>query len=81
MIRNRVYRALSFRGDPDPENFNWKEAVYDALIVAGLNFTSTLAGVGAVGLLKSPCESLVAAGIAAGVGFFATLAAKRGLKK
>ena len=77
---NTLYRALSFISDPEPKNFKWREAIYDALIVAGLNFSSTLAGVGATGVLETPVQALIAAGIAAMVGFFVTLATKRGLK-
>ena len=62
-------------------SFNWEDAILDAAIMAGLGFFGTLAGLGAVGLLKNPIVGLTAAGIAAGFEFFAVLATKRGLRE
>lgn len=61
--------------------FDWEDAITDAAIMAGSSFFGTLAGLGAVGLLKDPILALAAAGIAAGVSFFAVLATKRGLRE
>ncbi len=86
-----IYRAFSFvntnirpgnsNTQKNNKKFNWKDAVLDSLIVAGLNFFSTLSAMGAIGLLRDPAQALVGAVISAGFGFFYTLAIKRGLKK
>ena len=65
----------------DPKEEPLRDMLLDALIIAGLNFFSTLAGIGAVGITSDPVRSLIAAAVAAGVGFFSTLAIKRGVKK
>jgi len=64
----------------DPPN-GWKDQLANAGIIAGVNFFTTLGGLGATGLLGDPLKGLIAAGISAGVGFFVTLAAQRGLQK
>lgn len=68
------------QGTGTPRRFNWKEAVADASIIAGLNFFSTLSAIGATQITSNPWEAVLAALIAAGFGFFSTLAIKRGLK-
>lgn len=65
----------------DDGSFDWVNALLDAGVMAGLGFFGTLAGLGAVGLLKDPVQGLVAAGIACGFEFFAVLATKRGLRE
>jgi len=55
--------------------------VANAGIIAGYTFFSTLAGLGATGLLTDVTTSLVAAGIAAGLSFFGSLITQRALKK
>jgi len=47
--------------------------------MAGLGFFTTLAGIGAAGLLTDWKTGLLAAGIATGLEFFIALAAQRGL--
>ncbi len=82
----RLARAFTFVGDPEGNNpnnkekFDWSGAIADSFIVAGLNFFSTLSGLGAAQLLDEPSRAFTAAFVAAGVGFFITLASKRGLK-
>ncbi|GAJ10839.1 unnamed protein product [marine sediment metagenome] len=61
-------------------SFDWKDAVMDAGISAGLTFFTTLGALGAMHMLSS-AEGYVAAGIAAGGQFFAILCMKRGLIK
>lgn len=94
-LATRIARALSFIppvrasdnrprviGETDKSRgFDWKSAVADALIVAGLNFFSALAGLTATQVVSNPVKVLVAAGISAGLGFFSTLAFKRGLRE
>jgi len=64
----------------DPPN-NLRDQVINAGIMAGLGFFTTLAGVGAAGLLADWRTGLLAAGIAAGLEFFIALAAQRKLVK
>jgi hypothetical protein len=74
MERNKI---LNFKDPPD----GWKDQIANALITAGFNFFSTLAGLGATSLTSNPQTALSAAGVSAGVGFFASLMLQRGLKK
>jgi hypothetical protein len=69
------HEVLNFK---DPPN-GWKSQVANALIVAGFNFFSTLAGLGAANLTADAATALAAAGVSAGVGFFASLITQRGL--
>lgn len=87
----RIGTALSFIHLVDTENnadkprqkqqgFDWKNAVADGLIVAGLNFFSTLSGISIAHIIVEPLNALLASLISAGLGFFTTLAFKRGLR-
>jgi hypothetical protein len=58
-----------------------RDQAINAAIIAGFNFFTTLAALGATGLLGDPQTGLIAAGISAGLGFFASLFTQRGLKK
>jgi len=64
----------------DPPN-GLKDQVINAGIIAGFNFFTTLAALGATGLLGDPKTGLIAAAISAGLGFFASLFTQRGLQK
>jgi len=64
----------------DPPN-GWKDMVINAGIVAGVAAFTTLASISAAGIRAAPATSLLAAGIAAGLNFFTSLAIQRGLKK
>lgn len=87
-LKSILYRALTIAnyrsymdgGDVD-RKFSWKDALLDALIIAGWNFFGTLMGIHATQIITDPVKTLTAAAIAAGFGFFSTLAAKRGLSK
>jgi hypothetical protein len=70
-------KILNFKDPPD----GWKDQIANALITAGFNFFSTLAGLGATNLTQDPLTALATAGVSAGVGFFASLMLQRGLKK
>ena len=73
-------KLLTIRGRSNPDgSFNWKEAVIDASVSAGLTFFTSLGGLSATGLISKP--GLAAAGIAACTQFFAVLAIKRGSKE
>jgi len=78
---SRLYSAFAVVSSADPEGFDWKGALIDAGIIAGLNFFSTLAGLGATGIIADVHQSLVAALVSAGLGFFSTLAVRRGLSR
>lgn len=65
----------------DDGSFDLEDALIDAGIMAGSTFFTTLAALGAVGLLENPAVGLLAAGLAAGAQFFAVLAIKRGLRE
>jgi len=78
---SRLYSAFAVVSSADPDGFDWKGALVDAGIIAGLNFFSTLAGLGATGIIADVHQSLVAALVSAGLGFFSTLAVRRGLGK
>jgi len=77
---NPLHRAMTFivMADSDPEK-EWPEALINAAIMAGVAFFSTLASLGATGLLADPLKGLLSAGIAAGLTFFSRLAVERGL--
>ena len=57
----------------------WKDAIVNALILAGFNFFSTLAGLSVAQIITEPQKALVAAGVAAGLGFFSRLMVERGI--
>ena len=83
MSRHRshpLHRAMTFinMAEDDPED-EMKEALVNACIMAGLAFFSTLAGMGATGLLGDPVKGLISAIISAGLAFFTRLAIERGL--
>lgn len=62
-------------------SFDWKDAIADAAIMAGISFFGTLAGIGATGITTNPITGFLAAAIAAGSEFCAILAIKRGLRE
>jgi len=64
----------------DPPN-GLKDQAANAAIIAGFNFFTTLAALGATGLLGDPQTGILAAAISAGLGFFASLFTQRGLQK
>jgi len=74
MDRNDV---LNLKDPPD----GWRDKIINAGIVAGFNFFSTLAALGATQAAKDPTVALYAAGVAAGVSFFGSLITQLGLKK
>ncbi|NPA98370.1 MAG: hypothetical protein GXO43_03230 [Crenarchaeota archaeon] len=83
----RLLRAFSFvrcsgkvQVRKQNEQYNWVEAFADAFIVAGMQFFYTLAGLSVAQIVASPIKALIAAGISAGLGFFTTLAIKRGIR-
>ena len=61
------------------KEFKWKDAIINSLILALLNFFTTLAGITASGILSDPVRSLLAGVIAGGVAFFSRLAFERGI--
>jgi len=63
------------------ESFNWRDAIYDAVIIGGLNFFTTLSSMSIIQIHTSPIDAVVAGIISFGLGFFTTLAVKRGLRK
>lgn len=75
-----VEKDKGMRGNSEKRNnFNWRYAVYDSLIVAGMHFFGTLAGISVAQIISDPVKALLASFISAGLGFFTTLAIKRGL--
>jgi len=70
-------KVLNYNDPPD----GFKDQLTNAAIQAGFNFFSTLAGVTATGVIRDPVYALVASGISAGLGFFASLMVQRGLMK
>jgi len=74
MDRNEV---LHLKDPPD----GWKDQLINSGIMAGLAAFTTLASISAAGIRSAPGTSLLAAGIAAGLNFFTSLAIQRGLKK
>jgi len=72
--------VLHRHGQRNPDGtFNWRDALIDATIMAGLTFFTALGGMGATGLVG--VRELASAGIAAATQFFLILAIKRGLKE
>jgi len=63
------------------ESFNWRDAVFDAIIIGGLNFFTTLSSMSMLQIHTAPLDALLAGIISFGLGFFTTLAVKRGLRK
>ncbi len=63
------------------EKTDWREMVIDAWIIAGLNFFTTLSGIEVTDIASNPGEAFLASAISAGLGFFMTLAVKRGLRR
>jgi hypothetical protein len=55
--------------------FDWKDAILDSAILAGISFFASLGGA----VLSSCSNPFLAAGFTAGSTFFATMAIKRGL--
>jgi len=70
-------KVLNIRDPPA----GWRDQLINAAIMAGIDFFSTLASISAAGIITDPARSLLAAGIAAGLGFFLALAIQRGLIK
>ena len=70
-------KILNFKDPPG----GWKDQIANALIVAGFNFFSTLAGLQVTALTADPATALAAAFVSAGLGFFASLMVQRGLKR
>ena len=62
-------------------NFDWKDALCDAAISAGLTFFVTLGAITVTEIMANPTLRLITAGIAAGGQFFMVLASKRGFPK
>lgn len=59
--------------------FNWKDALIDAGIMAGLTFCMTLSSLASTGAIT--LREVAAAGLAAAYQFFSVLALKRGLRE
>ena len=71
---------LSRKGKNNSDgSFNWKDAVIDAGITAGLTFCTSLGGMAVLTPITE--QALVAAGIAASTQFFLFLAIKRKLRE
>jgi hypothetical protein len=77
-----MFSRLSLNGKTNGQGtFDWSDAFADASIMAGSSFMSTLAGLGATGLLGNPVQGICACAISGGAEFFIILALKRGLIK
>jgi len=74
MDRNDV---LNLKDPPD----GWRDKIINAAITAGLGAFTTLAALTAAGIRSDPATAALAAGIAAGLNFFTSLAIQRGLTK
>lgn len=75
-----AYRASNgTRSHEENNNFNWRDAIADALIYAGFSFFFTLSGISIAQIVTEPVKALLAAGISAGLAFFTLLSLKRGL--
>jgi len=75
-------RSRLFNGGKNSDGSrDYKTALIDASIVTGFTFFSTLGGLGATGLLNEPVVGLLAAGISAGIAFFASLMASLQISK
>jgi hypothetical protein len=71
---------LRFKGTNNVDgSFNWRDAVIDAAIIAGVTFFSSLGGMALAGI--PTLELCFPAAIAAGTQFCLTLAIKRGLRE
>jgi len=70
-------QVLSFRDCPR----RLADQALNAFIVAAFNFFSTLAGIGATGVIQDPRLALISASISAGLAFFGSLMLQRGLAK
>ena len=60
-------------------SFDWRDALLDAGIMAGLTFFTAIGGLGATGSVA--LREILAAGIAGATEFFLMLAIKRGLRE
>lgn len=60
-------------------NFDWKDAVMDAGIIAGLTFFTSLGGM-AIVIPLTP-QTIIGSAVASATQFFLMLAIKRGLRK
>lgn len=60
-------------------SFDWKDALIDSTIMAGLTFFTSLGGLSLTGVIVA--RDFLAAGIAAATQFFIVLAIKRGLRE
>jgi hypothetical protein len=71
---------LTVRGQLNSNgDFDWRNSIIDATIMAFLTFFSTLGGTTAAGI--SAVQAIISAAIAGCTQFFAILAIKRGLIK
>lgn len=70
-------KVMNVNDPPD----SWRDQLINAGIMAGLGFFTTLAGIGAVGLMGDVKLGFLASGISAGFEFFLALALQRGLMK
>ena len=71
---------LSLKGTNNADgSFNWRDAIIDAAIIAGVTFFSSLGGMALAGIPS--LEICFPALIAAGTQFCLTLAIKRGLRE
>ena len=71
---------LSLKGTNNADgSFNWRDAIIDAAIIAGVTFFSSLGGMVLAGIPS--LEICFPAAIAAGTQFCLTLAIKRGLRE
>jgi len=93
-IARVIYRAFSFTEthiyavkekaestQQAGESFSWRDAILDAIIVGGLNFFTTLSSMSILQIRTSPLDALLAGTLSFGLGFFATLSIKRGLRR
>ena len=72
--------VLSVKGqNSNNGSFDWRDALLDSGIMAGLTFFTSLGGLGLTGGIVT--RDLIAAGIAAATQFFIVLAIKRGLRE
>jgi len=60
-------------------SFDWLNAIIDSIIMGGISFVTTLTGIGVAGISAEPKQAVLAAGLAAALGFLTTLSLKRGL--
>jgi len=76
-VKMRREKVCNLRDPPG----SLRDQLINAGIMAGVDFFTTLGALGATGLLADPVRGLIAGAIAAGSGFFVTLAIQRGLYK